>query len=163
MGNWLYANGPRSSQDANNDEWGYDEDLYDVAHSDMATFVVRSYSFLINFCRLPLFLFTKRVSFHQDKSLTIITLSIFHICDTKVYQSIFGYESYDINIVSQKLFSNRVIVGQRLVLTKQNKPYNFKLREYIFYGLSSLRQQISVINKIPKTKLLQLQLFCIAL
>ena len=42
MGNWLYANGPRSSQDANNDEWGYDEDLYDVAHSDMATFVVRS-------------------------------------------------------------------------------------------------------------------------
>jgi len=64
MGNWLYANGPRSSQDANNDEWGYDEDLYDVAHSDMATFVVRSYSFLINFCRLPLFLFTKRVSFH---------------------------------------------------------------------------------------------------
>ena len=84
----------------------------------------------------------------------------------KVYslESIFGYESYDIKIVSQKLCSNRVIVGQSLVLTKQiNKPYNFKLREYIFYGLSSLRQQISVINKIPKTKLLQLQLFCITL
>ncbi|OEL33671.1 hypothetical protein BAE44_0005310 [Dichanthelium oligosanthes] len=39
MGNWLYPNGSRSSQDANNDEWGYDEDLYDVAHSDMPTFV----------------------------------------------------------------------------------------------------------------------------
>ncbi|CAL4950144.1 unnamed protein product [Urochloa decumbens] len=39
MGNWLYANGSRPSQDANNDEWGYDEDLSDVARSDMATFV----------------------------------------------------------------------------------------------------------------------------
>ncbi|XP_062198386.1 E3 ubiquitin-protein ligase IPI1-like isoform X2 [Phragmites australis] len=38
-GNWLYANGSRSSQDVNNDEWGYDEDLYDVAHSEVATFV----------------------------------------------------------------------------------------------------------------------------
>jgi hypothetical protein len=34
---------------------------------------------------------------------TIITLSIFHLCDTKVYslESILGYESYDIKIVSQ--------------------------------------------------------------
>ena len=39
-GNWLYANGSRSSQDVNNDEWGYD-DLYDHGHSELATFVVR--------------------------------------------------------------------------------------------------------------------------
>ncbi|KAJ1283806.1 hypothetical protein BS78_03G154900 [Paspalum vaginatum] len=39
MGNWLYANGSRSSQDVNNDEWGYDEDLYDIGHSEVATFV----------------------------------------------------------------------------------------------------------------------------
>lgn len=45
MGNWLYANGSRSSQDANNDEYGYDEDLYD-APSDMATFVVRELKLL---------------------------------------------------------------------------------------------------------------------
>lgn len=38
MGNWLYANGSRSSQDVNNDEWGYD-DLYDHGHSELATFV----------------------------------------------------------------------------------------------------------------------------
>ncbi|CAD6231393.1 unnamed protein product [Miscanthus lutarioriparius] len=37
-GNWLYANGSRSSQDVNNDEWGYD-DLYDHGHSELATFV----------------------------------------------------------------------------------------------------------------------------
>ncbi|XP_062210422.1 E3 ubiquitin-protein ligase IPI1-like [Phragmites australis] len=39
IGNWLYANGFRSSQDVNNDDWGYDEDLYDVGHSEVATFV----------------------------------------------------------------------------------------------------------------------------
>jgi len=39
-GNWLYATGSRSSQDVNNDEWGYD-DLYDHGHSELATFVVR--------------------------------------------------------------------------------------------------------------------------
>jgi len=73
----------------------------------------------------------------------------------KVYslESIFGYESYDIKIVSQKLCSNRVIVGQSLVLTKQiNKPYNFKLREYIFMGFYHWDEQpISVINKMPQS------------
>lgn len=39
MGNWLYANGSRPSQDVNNDEWGYDEDIYDAGHSEVATFV----------------------------------------------------------------------------------------------------------------------------
>uniref|UniRef100_A0A0A8XTV2 RING/U-box superfamily protein n=2 Tax=Arundo donax TaxID=35708 RepID=A0A0A8XTV2_ARUDO len=38
-GNWLYANGSRSSQNVNFDDWGPDEDLYDVGHSEMATFV----------------------------------------------------------------------------------------------------------------------------
>lgn len=47
MGNWLYANGFRASQDVNNDEWGYD-DLYDAGHSDLATFVVSER--LSNFC-----------------------------------------------------------------------------------------------------------------
>ncbi|KAL6615341.1 hypothetical protein ACP70R_037611 [Stipagrostis hirtigluma subsp. patula] len=38
-GNWLYANGSRSSQDVNNDEWGPDEDIYEAGHSEVPTFV----------------------------------------------------------------------------------------------------------------------------
>ncbi|KAL5202115.1 hypothetical protein ABZP36_013067 [Zizania latifolia] len=34
-GNWLYANGSRSTQDVNMDEWAHDEDLYDVSYSEM--------------------------------------------------------------------------------------------------------------------------------
>ncbi|KAF0926485.1 hypothetical protein E2562_025325 [Oryza meyeriana var. granulata] len=34
-GNWLYANGSRTTQDVNMDEWAHDEDLYDVSYSEM--------------------------------------------------------------------------------------------------------------------------------
>jgi hypothetical protein len=54
-GNWLYANGSRSSQDVNNDEWGYD-DLYDHGHSELATFVVRELK-ILNFVRMFLWAF----------------------------------------------------------------------------------------------------------
>ncbi|KAK3160816.1 hypothetical protein QOZ80_1BG0065150 [Eleusine coracana subsp. coracana] len=34
-GHWLYARGPASSQHINNDDWVFDEDLYDFAHPDV--------------------------------------------------------------------------------------------------------------------------------
>ncbi|KAK4751128.1 hypothetical protein SAY87_004610 [Trapa incisa] len=35
-GQWLYANGCRSFPDFSMDEWTYDDDIYDIAYSEMA-------------------------------------------------------------------------------------------------------------------------------
>ncbi|KAM7279304.1 hypothetical protein ACFE04_006438 [Oxalis oulophora] len=35
-GQWLYANGSRSSQEHNMDDWAHDEDLYDLDYSEMS-------------------------------------------------------------------------------------------------------------------------------
>lgn len=34
-GQWLYANGSRSYQEFNVDDWTHDEDLYDLSYSEM--------------------------------------------------------------------------------------------------------------------------------
>lgn len=83
MGNWLYANSPRSSQDANNDEWGHGEEPYDVAHSDMATFVVRELSFWLIFAYSLFFYLHSVFHFIRKGLCPRIILAIFHLSKQK--------------------------------------------------------------------------------